>query len=63
MKVVLGEMDVAWVNPCIPVWLGSNHNALSLVPTPSANGGHLIPRSDLRSASYPVNDVHQARIA
>ena len=46
----------------IQFWPGSAPRTLGLVPTPSANGGHPILGSDSGSASYPVDDVHQARI-
>ena len=62
VRVILGEMDVALVNPYRfgqgqpPV-----HSAL-FNPPPPANGGHPIPVDDTRSAAYPVDDVHQALI-
>ena len=60
--MVVGEIDVARVKPyrfsqCQP------QIALGLVLTPPAKGGHLIQgRGDSRSASNPVDDVHQAWI-
>ena len=59
--MVLGEMDVALVNPRRfgqgpPIVLG-------LVPTSPVNGGHPMPGGDSRSASYPADDFHQAWIA
>ena len=64
VTVVLGEMDVARVNP-IPFWSGSTPSALSLVPIPPANDGHASPgggEGDARSSIYPADDVHQDRI-
>ena len=46
----------------IPFWPGSTPSALGLVPTPPANGGHPIPGAAVRSATYTVDDAHQARI-
>ena len=58
--MVLGEMDVAWVNPYRSD--KGSPSALGLVRTPTVSGGHPIPGGDTRSATYPVDDVHQARI-
>ena len=58
--MVLGEMDVAVVSP-----YRSDQGTISahaLVRTPTISGGHLTPEGDIRSATYPVDDVHQARI-
>ena len=57
VTVVLGEMDVARVN------LYCFGQGLGLVPAPLTNGGHPIPEGDLRSASCPVDDFHQARMS
>ena len=46
----------------ILVWPGSTPSAFGLVLTPPANGGHSIPGGDARSATYPVDGVHEARI-
>ena len=63
MTLILGEMDVARVNPCrfgqgqppmYSVWLGSNPASQRR----SANPGDRIARS----VTCPVNDVHQVRI-
>ena len=51
--------------PCepMPFWPGSTPSAFDLVLTPPANGGHPIPGDDSRSASYPVDDVQQGKMA
>ena len=59
--MVLGEMDVARVN-LYRSGQGAP-SALGLVRTPPANGGHPIPEGDKKSATYQVDDVHQARMA
>ena len=46
----------------IPLWPGSTPSVLGLVTTPSVNGGHSVAWGDSRSASKPINDVHQARM-
>ena len=64
MTLVLGEMDVARVNP-YRFDQGQPPSALGLVPTPPANDGHPFPgegEGDSSSATYPVDDVHQARL-
>ena len=37
-------------------------SAYGLVRTLTASGRHPIPGGDSKSATYPVNDIHQARI-
>ena len=44
----------------ISVWPELTPSANGLVCTPPTNDGHPTPGGDLRSASYPVDDVHQA---
>ena len=67
MVLVLGETDVARVNPyrsnTQPNPYYGTSSALGLVRTPTVSGGHTIPRGDARSAAYRVDDAHQARIA
>ena len=46
----------------MPFWPGSTSSALDLVPNLPANGGHPIPGGASRSASYPLDAVHQARM-
>ena len=58
--LVPGEMDVARVHPYR--YDQGTLKSRGLVRTPTASGGHPIPGGDTRSASYLVNDVHQARI-
>ena len=60
--MVLEEMDVARLNPSILA--RSTPSALGLVLTLPANSGHPIAggRGDSRSAFYPVEDVHHARM-
>ena len=42
-------------------WPGSTPSSLGLVLTPPANGGQPVPGDDTRSATYSMEDVHQAR--
>ena len=60
---ILGEMDVARVEPNQP-GQGDPHCTRQLVRTTPASGGHQLPGCGSRSASKPVavGDVHQARI-
>ena len=60
--MVLGEMDVARVYPYRSAQ-GQPPSALGLVLTTPASGGHPIPEADTGSVTYPVDDVHQARIS
>ena len=58
--MVLGEMDVARVNS-----YQSNQDDPPVHRAPgshsTSSGHHPIPGGDSRSASYPVDDVHQPR--
>ena len=60
-----GEMDVVRVNYVIPGRARVSPLVLGLFHTPPANSGHTLPGGggDSRSSSYPLDDVHQARIA
>ena len=53
--MILKEMDVAQEKPA---WPGSLTMHKALDRTLPVNGGHQLPGL----ASYPVGDVHQARI-
>ena len=59
--MVLEEMDVARVNP---YWSGQSEPPLQLacITTQQASCSHPIRGGDTRSTSYPVDDVHQARM-
>ena len=61
--MVLGKMDVAQVKS-IPFSQGDSAVCKpGLHPTDQGSGGHQLPRGDSRSAPYPVDGVHQSRIA
>ena len=60
MTLVLGEIGVARVHPYRSDQ--GSPRPRGLVRTLMASGGHPIPGGDTRSATYPVDDVHQARI-
>ena len=61
--MVLGKMDVAQVKS-IPFSQGDSAVCKpGLHPTDQGSGSHQLPRGDSRSASYPVDGVHQSRIA
>ena len=61
--VTLGEVNLNRANPCRSGQGESRvHNAHDLIRTPPASGGHPLPGGDSRSASFPVDDVHQARV-
>ena len=60
MTLVMGETDVDRVRPYrsdqgTPRYRG-------LVRTPTASGGRPIPGGGTRSATYTVDDVHQAQV-
>ena len=64
VTLVLGEMDVAWVNPYRSDQGTSSAPGLICTPLSVAvtqfwGGGWV---GDTRSATYPVDDFHQARI-
>ena len=63
MTAVLGEEDVARVNRRRFAGLARvSPSAHGLVHTPPASDDHLVP-GETQSASFPVDDVHQSRIA
>ena len=61
MPLVLGEMDIAWINPH---WSGPRVNTQCTWPGLHPTGQQQSPnsRGDLRSATYVVDDVHQVQI-
>ena len=63
MTVVLGEMDVARMNP-YRSGQGEPPVHMAWFASPPASGSHPIPGAggDSRSAFFPVDDIHQARI-
>ena len=60
MTVVLGEMYVARVNPYRLDQVASSAPSLACIS--SAGGDHPVLGFDMKSATYPVDDVHQARM-
>ena len=59
----MGEVDVGWVKPSWPGRLPV-HKATGSPPPPQAAvvTTHQLPGDDSGSTTYPVDDVHQARI-